>query len=123
MLAETIRERFGGPVVLSVRYQGDERFVIDRGGFLSRRTAADLDDYDGVDRRFAELLLDDRQQGFDASDSFLSEVRQVLMEQITVFVAEANYLDPANEIDRLVEAVDSVAADIADTPAASDDGA
>lgn len=27
-LAERIRERFGGPVVLSVLYQGDERFVV-----------------------------------------------------------------------------------------------
>lgn len=28
MLAQAIRERFGGPVVLSVLYQGDERFVV-----------------------------------------------------------------------------------------------
>jgi uncharacterized hydrophobic protein (TIGR00271 family) len=28
MLAERIRERFGGPVVLSVLYQGDERFTV-----------------------------------------------------------------------------------------------
>lgn len=53
------------------------------------------------------MLLDDRAEVFDASDSFVSTVREVLLEQITRFVAEANYLEAADEVDDLVQTVDA----------------
>ena len=94
---------------------------IDRGGFLSGRTSTDLDEYDDVDRRFAELLIADGEQAFDASDSFLSEIREALLTQITTFVAEANYLDTDDEVDQLVEAVEEVRQDVLGGRAASDE--
>ena len=89
---------------------------IDRGGFLSTRRAVDLDQFDDTDRRFAGLLLEGREVRFDASDSFLTAVREVLLEELTRFVAETNYLDPTDELDDLVEAVDATSAELADSP-------
>ena len=82
------------------------RAWVDRGGFLSRRTTVDLDEYDEVDTRFATLLLDATDVRFDASDTLVSSVREVLLTESARFVAEANYLDPTAGLDTLVAAVD-----------------
>lgn len=92
---------------------------IDGGGYLANRTTIDLDAYDELDRRFVELLIDGRPVRFDASDSMLSDVREVLLDEITTFVAEANYVRREDDLAGLVDAVDTTFAELLDRGSAA----
>ncbi len=98
---------------------------IERGGYLSNRTTIDPAAYGEPDRRFAELLVGSGPVRFDASDSLPSDAREVLLEQITTFVAEANFLQPEDDLAQLAEAVDASFADLVGEPEdaeSTDDG-
>lgn len=93
---------------------------VDRGGYVSRRAEVDLDDYDELDRRFAELLQE-REVRFDASDSLITAAREALLVEITDFVAEANFLQTENGLDELVERVDAIYTGILQSPTLAGD--
>jgi len=66
-----------------------------QGGYLSQRTSVDPNlYYEGVDRRFAELLVDDPTTRFDASDMMPPAVgSDLLWEEITLWIAGTRTLD------------------------------
>jgi alpha-glucoside transport system substrate-binding protein len=86
--------------------EGGEAWA-DRGGYLSTRDSVDLTYYDEVDRPFAELLREGRVERFDASDLMLSDLRDVLLEQLTLFIGESSHLDDRVDIGSLVAALDA----------------
>ena len=83
----------------------------ERGGFFSGLTTVDLDTYYGnTDRRFAELLREDRTLRFDASDVMPSAIGSGLFwSEITEWVAGSI------DLDELIETMDAAYAD-ADAP-------
>jgi alpha-glucoside transport system substrate-binding protein len=72
-----------------------------RGGYLSARSSVDPQTYyQPDDRRLAELILDDRDSRFDASDQFPSTIRDVFLDDITAWIAGVlSYDDLAGELD------------------------
>jgi alpha-glucoside transport system substrate-binding protein len=84
----------------------------ERGGYLSGRTSVEPSYYAESDRRFAELLLEDRVERFDASDLMLSDLRDVWYEQITEFIASSSHLDVSPGLDRLTAAMNEEQAQI-----------
>lgn len=101
---------------------GGARAWVDRGGYLSNRAEVDLDDYDDADRRFAELLQEDREVRFDASDLLLTDIRELLLDEITNFVAQANFLQVDDELDSLAERVDAAFAELRENEEFTGDG-
>jgi hypothetical protein len=80
--------------------EGGEAWA-ERGGYLSGRTSVEPSYYAESDRRFAELLLEDRVDRFDASDLMLSDLRDAWLEQLTLFISSASHLDESPDLDRL----------------------
>jgi alpha-glucoside transport system substrate-binding protein len=66
-----------------------------RGGYLSARTSVDVDEYyDGIDQRFADLLLEDRVERFDASDSMPPDIGSALFwTEITKWIRGSTTLE------------------------------
>ena len=65
-----------------------------RGGYLSDRISVDGDYYDEIDQRFAGVLLEDRVERFDASDSMPPEIGAALFwTEITNWIRGATTLD------------------------------
>ncbi len=79
----------------------------ERGGFFSGLTSVDLDTYyDAADRRFAELLREERTLRFDASDVMPSAIgSDLLWREITQWIAGAI------DLDELVATMDAAYAD------------
>jgi len=85
---------------------------IERGGYISNRDTIEIDDYAEADRPFVELLHERRTERFDASDSFLSEIRDAWLASITSFIADTGRLDDLAGLDDLLASVDQVRLDL-----------
>jgi alpha-glucoside transport system substrate-binding protein len=77
----------------------------ERGGYLSTRDSVDASYYAESDRRFAELLLEGREERFDESDLMPSDLRDTWLRQLTLFIASSSHLDENPDLDRLIEAM------------------
>jgi len=85
---------------------------IDRGGYISNRDTIAVDDYAEADRPFVELLQEGRTERFDASDSFLSEIRDAWLASMTTFIADTGRLNDLAGLDDLLTSVDEVRLDL-----------
>lgn len=93
----------------------------ERGGYLSGRTSVEPSYYAESDRRFAALLLEDRDERFDASDLMVSDLRDTWLQQITEFIASSSHLDESPNLNRLTTAMNEQQEQLRGEQAAVDD--
>lgn len=79
-----------------------------RGGYLSSRDSVDDDYYADSERPFIELLLEGREQGFDASDTFLSGFRDDYLAGLAEFIGETSYLGTLADLETFLETLDDL---------------
>lgn len=77
-----------------------------RGGFLSARDSVDRDYYAESEQPFFDLVLEERDLRFDASDRFPSSFRDVYLATLTEHIGETSYLGVLADLEGFLRSLD-----------------